>query len=74
MYIAPGDRHLGVYTRTGMLRTALDDGPAINFCRPAADVLFRSAVRAVRGELLGVVLTGMGVDGRQGCVEVVGIG
>ncbi|MDC7121623.1 chemotaxis-specific protein-glutamate methyltransferase CheB [Cellulomonas fimi] len=74
VYIAPGDRHLGVDTRTGMLRTALDDSPPINFCRPAADVLFRSAVRAVRGELLAVVLTGMGVDGRQGCVEVVGAG
>lgn len=74
VYIAPGDRHLGVDTRTGMLRTALDDSPPINFCRPAADVLFRSAVRAVRGELLGVVLTGMGVDGRQGCVDVVGAG
>ncbi|GCD19881.1 chemotaxis-specific protein-glutamate methyltransferase CheB [Cellulomonas algicola] len=74
VYIAPGDRHLGVDTRTGMLRTALDDSPPINFCRPAADVLFRSAVRSVRGELLGVVLTGMGVDGRQGCVDVVGAG
>lgn len=74
VYIAPGDRHLAVDTRTGMLRTALDDSPPINFCRPAADVLFRSAVRAVRGELLGVVLTGMGVDGRQGCVEIVGAG
>ncbi|MFC0713880.1 chemotaxis-specific protein-glutamate methyltransferase CheB [Cellulomonas biazotea] len=74
VYIAPGDRHLVVDARTGMLRTALSDAPPINFCRPAADVLFRSAVRAVRGEILAVVLTGMGADGRGGCAEVVDAG
>ncbi|AEE44848.1 protein-glutamate methylesterase/protein-glutamine glutaminase [Cellulomonas fimi] len=74
VYIAPGDRHLVVDTRTGMLRTALTDAPPINFCRPAVDVLFRSAVKAVRGEILAVVLTGMGADGRDGCADVVEAG
>ncbi|MEZ5598305.1 MAG: CheB methylesterase domain-containing protein [Pseudomonadales bacterium] len=34
---------------------------------PAADVLLRSATQAYRGQLLCVVLTGMGADGAQGC-------
>jgi two-component system chemotaxis response regulator CheB len=46
----------------------------VNFCRPSVDVLFRSAVRAYGGDLLGVVLTGMGSDGRTGCEDVVSAG
>lgn len=74
VYIAPGDRHLEVRGRGDSLRTLLSDGPPVNFCRPAVDVLFRSAVRACGGDLLAVVLTGMGADGRTGCEDVVGAG
>jgi len=74
VYIAPGDRHLVVDTHTGVLRVGLTDEPPINFCRPSVDALFRSAVRAVRGEVLAVVLTGMGADGRTGCEDVVQAG
>lgn len=74
VYIAPGDRHLEVRRAGTALETVLTDGPPVNFCRPAVDVLFRSAVRAVAGDLLAVVLTGMGADGRTGCQEVVDAG
>jgi two-component system chemotaxis response regulator CheB len=71
VYIAPGDRHLEVQRYKGVVRTALTDGPPVNFCRPAVDVLFESAVRTFGGELLGVILTGMGADGRTGCQRLV---
>jgi two-component system chemotaxis response regulator CheB len=74
VYIAPGDHHLVVDTHTGVLRVGLSDEAPINFCRPSVDALFRSAVRAVRGEVLAVVLTGMGADGRTGCEDVVQAG
>ena len=70
MHIAPGDFHLAVKTTGGVRRTALDQGPPENFCRPAVDVLFRSAVAAYDGAVLGVVLTGMGSDGRIGTGQI----
>ena len=71
VHLAPGDHHLVVRAngRAGF-STALNQGPAENFCRPAVDPLFRSAVAAYDGAVLGVVLTGMGADGRNGCGEI----
>ncbi|MFQ1004066.1 protein-glutamate methylesterase/protein-glutamine glutaminase [Modestobacter sp. SSW1-42] len=66
VHIAPGDFHLTVGTSGASKRTALNQAPPENFCRPAVDVLFRSAVAAYDGAVLGVVLTGMGSDGRIG--------
>jgi two-component system chemotaxis response regulator CheB len=41
-------------------------GPPVNSCRPAVDILFDSAVKACGGNLVSVVLTGMGQDGMKG--------
>jgi two-component system chemotaxis response regulator CheB len=64
--IAPGDRHLRVKKRGGTVVAALDHGPAENACRPAADVLFRSAADVWGGGVVAAILTGMGHDGLQG--------
>ena len=74
VHLAPGDHHL-VVRKSGRpgssaLQTGLNQGPPENFCRPAVDPLFRSAVTAYDGAVLGVVLTGMGSDGRNGAGEI----
>ncbi|WP_164984076.1 CheB methylesterase domain-containing protein, partial [Cellulomonas endophytica] len=74
VYIAPGDRHLELRQQGVTTLTQLTDGPAVSYCRPSVDVLFRSAVRTFGGQLLAVVLTGMGADGRTGCEDVVSAG
>ncbi len=66
-YMAPGGRHLEVVARGGLLRAHLHDGPPENSCRPAVDVLFRSVAQACPGDVLAVILTGMGQDGLHGC-------
>lgn len=48
----------------------LDDGPAVLNQKPAVDVLFASAARAWGQGTLGVLLTGMGSDGADGCVAI----
>lgn len=72
IYIAPGDRHLGLLRTGAEVRVALGDGPPENSCRPAADVLFRAAAEAYGAGVVAVVLTGMGRDGLRGCAAVRG--
>ncbi len=74
VYVAPGDHHLVVRKRIGGFATAIVDSPPVNFCRPSVDVMFSSAVEAAGGDLLGVVLTGMGADGRTGAGQIVAAG
>lgn len=66
-WIAPGDHHLLVHRQDKTVRLVLNQDPPVNSCRPAADVLFRSAAEVYGSGVLAVVLTGMGQDGLQGC-------
>jgi len=66
VYIAPGGHHLEVVRRDGKIWTLLHDGERVNSCRPAADLLFRSASDVYGAGALAVVLTGMGRDGLGG--------
>jgi two-component system chemotaxis response regulator CheB len=54
--------------------TVLHQGPAENSCRPAVDVLFRSAAEVYGAGCLAAVLTGMGQDGRLGAERIVQAG
>jgi two-component system chemotaxis response regulator CheB len=74
IYVAPGGRHMRVAQQDGTPVIALDEGPLINFCRPAVDPLFASAARVYGGAALAVILTGMGTDGAQGAVDIAAAG
>lgn len=53
---------------------SLDQGPKVLSQRPAVDRLFSSAAQHHRAGLLGVLLTGIGSDGGQGCLDIVRAG
>jgi two-component system, chemotaxis family, protein-glutamate methylesterase/glutaminase len=72
--LAPGGQHLEVATFRGAVVTRLTQAPPENFCRPAVDVLFRSAAVAYGPGVLAAVLTGMGSDGRVGAEAVMAAG
>ncbi len=73
-WVAPGDYH-AIAVRDGVhVRLATNQAPAENSCRPSVDVLFRSAVEAFGGNVLAVVLTGMGQDGLRGSERLVDAG
>jgi len=55
-------------SRAGLAATLhLNQTQPENHCRPAVDVLFRTAAAAFGSGVLAVVLTGMGSDGLAGC-------
>jgi two-component system chemotaxis response regulator CheB len=74
IYIAPGGRHMKVVRRDGIAVIALDDGPLVNFCKPAVDPLFASAAEVWGQKVLALVLTGMGSDGLRGSQAIAAAG
>ena len=74
IYLAQGGRHMRVARHGADVVIALDDGPPVNFCKPAVDPLFTSAIDVWQGGVLAVVLTGMGSDGTRGGKEIVAAG
>src|SRR6202158_4532221 len=66
IYLAQGGRHMRVARHGADVVIALDDGPPVNFCKPAVDPLFTSAIDVWQGGVLAGVLTGMGFGGMAG--------
>ncbi|MEC8224824.1 MAG: chemotaxis response regulator protein-glutamate methylesterase [Pseudomonadota bacterium] len=66
-YLAPGGQQMLIEGRGGSrtLRVFEDDSPRITY-KPSVDVTFASAAKTFGGDVLAVVLTGMGADGRDG--------
>jgi two-component system chemotaxis response regulator CheB len=61
--IAPGGFHMSV-AKTGKINLATS--PPVNYVRPSADVMMKSAAKTYASKNIGVVLTGMGADGAKG--------
>lgn len=69
-WIAPGDYHMTVVRKGSACVLSLNRDAPENSCRPAADVLFRSVAQTFGGNVLAVVLTGMGSDGTLGSAAI----
>jgi two-component system chemotaxis response regulator CheB len=74
IYVAPGAKHMRVVRQNGTAVIKLDEGPLINFCRPAVDPLFSSAAEVWGAWNLALILTGMGSDGMRGAADIVRLG
>ena len=68
--IAPGGSHLIVKRRGGQAICGLSDAPPELSVKPAANVMFRSVCEQYGGNVLVVILTGMGRDGTDGAIPL----
>ncbi len=64
--LAPGGHHLCLESGLGRPVARLVAGDAADKYVPSVDRLFASAAKCYAGQMLAVVLTGMGDDGRKG--------
>jgi two-component system, chemotaxis family, protein-glutamate methylesterase/glutaminase len=74
VYLAPGGKHMKVARRDSIAVISIDDGPMVNFCKPAVDPMFASAAEVWGNKALALVLTGMGADGLAGARTIVAAG
>jgi two-component system chemotaxis response regulator CheB len=69
--VAPAGRHLSFMRQLdGSVLTHLDARPFDTLHRPSVDVLFQSAAEVFSDRVLGIVMTGMGSDGKQGAAWI----
>ena len=66
--VAPGDFHLALvpHGHGQGYRARLTQSPPLHHCRPAVDILFRSAAEHAGAQAVAALLTGMGTDGARG--------
>ena len=66
-YLAPGGKQMIIdgTENAAKLRILEDNSERIAF-KPSVDISFASAAKIFGGNVLGIVLTGMGADGREG--------
>ncbi|UTA47664.1 chemotaxis response regulator protein-glutamate methylesterase [Simiduia sp. 21SJ11W-1] len=70
VYLANGAEHMIVETHRGLLTASVDDGAPVNRHKPSVDVLFRSVAKLPELRTIGVILTGMGMDGAKGLLDM----
>lgn len=71
IYVAPGDYHMEVRSFTDRPSSLiLHQRALVNGHRPSVDVLFNSVAKYFGKHAVGVILTGMGMDGANGLLAM----
>jgi two-component system chemotaxis response regulator CheB len=68
-YLAPGGKQMTIEGRPGIARVVISESeryPTFTY-KPSVDITFDSVANVYSGNVLAVILTGMGADGREGC-------
>jgi two-component system chemotaxis response regulator CheB len=66
-YVAPGGQHLELKRLGRGAKLIVRDGDPVSGHRPSVDVMMKSAADIYGQRCLGVIMTGMGRDGADGC-------
>lgn len=66
-YLAPGGQQMLVKGTRNKLFIEIQHGQANQTYKPCIDLTFESINKTCPSETLAIILTGMGVDGREGC-------
>jgi two-component system chemotaxis response regulator CheB len=69
-FVCPGGLHMAVKAVNNSVRIALKDSKSTDKYIPSVDVMMTSAAKLFGPTAMGVILTGMGNDGKQGIVEI----
>lgn len=71
-YLAPGGRQMlveGNSTRATITITDVHSSDLVTY-KPSVDLTFSSVSRLFGGDVLAIILTGMGADGKEGCKKL----
>jgi two-component system chemotaxis response regulator CheB len=65
-YLAPGGKQMLVEKRGALPVIRITDGDIGQHYKPCVDITFGSVSRVFTGNVLAIIMTGMGADGREG--------
>jgi len=65
--VAPGGKHLSLRRAGAQIFAVVRDGDPVSGHKPSVDVMMSSAATLFGRHCLGVIMTGMGCDGADGC-------
>ncbi|MBF0118119.1 MAG: chemotaxis response regulator protein-glutamate methylesterase [Desulfobacterales bacterium] len=68
--IAPGNFHMLLRKKSTNYYVQIKTGPLVHHQRPSVDVLFQSIAETAGSNAVGIILTGMGVDGALGLLKM----
>ncbi|MBU8920677.1 MAG: chemotaxis-specific protein-glutamate methyltransferase CheB [Bacteroidales bacterium] len=71
IYIAPGENHMRIRKLGGAVKISLDsEFPEVSGARPSVDVLLDSVAASIGDKAVGIILSGMGIDGANGMLKM----